>query len=144
MALLHDAPFFAPDDLDLDRVLTHRFGPAVTRTVRALEREHQALDAQAAPALADNEPWTLYAITADKIVAIGAILCRAARATDPADFWRSRTAFVSRVPYFRAFAIHADGLLPPLMTAELHDVVARAERATAAFRSERHRRPPAM
>lgn len=103
-ALLHDAPFFAPPDLNLDLVLTTRFRPGVTHTVRALEREHEALDTQVTPSFSTTDRWTLYATTADKIVAINAIVRRASRAADPAEFWRPRTAFVSRMPYFRAFA----------------------------------------
>jgi (p)ppGpp synthase/HD superfamily hydrolase len=126
-ALLHDAPFFIPDGLDLDLTLTSRFGPVVTQTIRALEREHEALDSQMTPAFIDADRWTLYAIAADKIVAINAIVNRARRATNPTEYWQSRTAFVSRVPYFRAFANHAARLLPPLMAAELNAVVTHAE-----------------
>src|SRR5439155_6035398 len=43
-ALLHDAPDYAPADIDLDALLTVRFGPDVVRVVRALEREHRGLD----------------------------------------------------------------------------------------------------
>lgn len=128
-ALLHDAPFFAPAGLDLDLMLTTRFGPGVTRTVRALEREHETLDTRCEPAFADADRWTVHAVAADKIVSINAVLRRAGRAADLAEFWRPRSAFVSRVPYFRAFACHAAGLLPPLMAAELSAVVSRANTA---------------
>src|SRR5690348_4959264 len=38
--LLHDAPYFAPSDIDLDAELASRFGVVTARTVRALEAEH--------------------------------------------------------------------------------------------------------
>src|SRR4051794_34723902 len=43
-ALLHDAPEYAPHDIDLDAELTARCGPGVAAIVRGLEREHHALD----------------------------------------------------------------------------------------------------
>ena len=106
-ALLHDAPFFAPTDMDLDSTLSNRLGPAVTLTIRALEREHDALDGRAAATSTQADPWTLYAIAADKVVALSAILHRASRADDPVAYWGRRGAFITRVPYFRAFADHA-------------------------------------
>ncbi len=132
-ALLHDAPFFAPDTTDLDAVLTTRLGPAVAHTVRALEREHERLEHGDAPNLGKADAWTVYAIAADKIVALAAILARAARAHDPAEFWQQRTAFITRLPYFQAFANQARPYLPPLMAGELDDLVSHAERATSPF-----------
>jgi hypothetical protein len=130
-ALLHDAPFFAPADVDLDATLSDRLGPAVTHTIRALQREHEALNNRATPSFTEADPRTIYAIAADKIVALSAILRRASRADDPAAYWKQRGAFIARVPYFRAFADHAAAHLPPRMAAELNDLVTQAEEATA-------------
>lgn len=127
-ALLHDAPDFAPPGIDLDTVLTARFGPAITRTVRELEREHAALNDRAEPDVAGVTDWTLYASTADKIVSLSSIVRRASRAPDPAAYWHRRPAFVARVPYFIAFAELASPRLPPGMAAELQHIVARAVR----------------
>ena len=132
--LLHDAPEHAPTDVDLDELLTCRLGPAVTRVVRALEREHIALDERPVPEIHTGDLWTLYASAADKIVSLESILRRAARAPNPRTYWRARTAFVTRVPYFAAFHTAATPHLPPGMAEELGRLVARAEHATAAVR----------
>jgi HD domain-containing protein len=61
-ALLHDSPEFAPANLTLDELLTARFGPAVTRVVRALEAEHVGLDTiLGGPPIPIEDPWVLYA-----------------------------------------------------------------------------------
>jgi len=128
--LLHDSPEYAPKDLDLDALLTVRLGPAVTRIVRGLEREHTALDQRPAPDVTTEDRWTLYASAADKIVSLLSILGRAARAPDRAAYWRSRRAFVDRVPYFAAFHTAAKPHLPPSMAGDLARPVVRAEQAT--------------
>jgi hypothetical protein len=99
--------------------------------VRALEREHIALDQRAAPDVTTADPWTLWASTADKIVSLRSILRRASRAPDPAAYWRPRHAFVTRLPYFAAFHTAATPHLPPGMAGELARLVVRAEQATA-------------
>lgn len=129
--LLHDAPYFAPPGLDLDAVLTGRLGPEVTSVVRALEREHTALADQPVPTVDTSDRWTVRASAADKIVALGSILRRASRTDDPAGFWSRRAAFVTRVPYFRAFHTNTAPLLPGGMAGELGRLVTAAERATA-------------
>jgi hypothetical protein len=132
--LLHDSPEYAPKDVDLDALLTVRLGPAVTRIVRGLEREHIALDERPVPDVTTEDRWTLWASAADKIVSVRSILGRAARAADPAAYWRSRRAFVVRVPYFAAFHTAAAPHLPPGMAGNLARLVVRAEQATAPYR----------
>lgn len=132
-ALLHDAPYFAPSGIDVDAVLTARLGLVVTRTVRGMEREHTAMDTSPEPHIDPADQWTLCASAADKIVAIESILRRACRAPDEAAFWAARTAFVSRLDYFRAYCDLAGPHLPATMRNALVDVVTRAERAAAPY-----------
>jgi (p)ppGpp synthase/HD superfamily hydrolase len=132
--LLHDSPEFAPPEVDLDTVLAARFGAPVARIVRALEREHLALDQRAISDVAMQDLWVLYVSTADKIVSLESILRRAARAPDAAAYWDTRPTFVARVPYFAAFHATAARHLPPGMSSELGRLVARAEQATAPLR----------
>ncbi len=128
--LLHDAPEYAPKDINLDAVLTARFGAPVTRIVRALERAHLALDQRPVPEVTTTDRWILWASAADKIVSLRSILRRAARSPDPAAFWRARRAFVARVPYFAVFHATAMPYLPPGMAGELASLVVCAEHAT--------------
>jgi hypothetical protein len=128
--LVHDSPEFAPPGTDLDAVLTQRLGEAVTRVVRALAREHEALDG-AAPTPAPDDPWTRYASAADKIVSLGSILSRAAAAGDPDEFWRVRRPFITAVPHLRRFHTTAAPHLPVGMGEELERLVRLAERAVA-------------
>jgi (p)ppGpp synthase/HD superfamily hydrolase len=129
--LLHDSPEYAPKNVDLDTLLDERFGPAVPTIVRGLEREHIALGQRPVPDVTTEDRWTLYASAADKIVSLRSILHRASRVTDPAAYWQSRRAFVTRVPYFAAFHTAARPHLPPSMAGELARLVVRAEQATA-------------
>jgi hypothetical protein len=133
-ALLHDAPYFAPADVHLDAVLTTRLGFTVTRTVRAMEREHTTMDTSTEPHIDPTDLWALWAGVADKIVAISSILRRASRAEDELAFWAQRSAFVSRIGYFRAFCELACPHVPSTMRNELDHVVTRAERITGAYR----------
>jgi hypothetical protein len=126
--LVHDAPEFAPRNIDLDAVLTRCLGPAVTRVVRALEAEHRALDnIPGGPPIPIGDPWVLHASTADKIVALGSMLRRATVAPDPATFWAQRRALHDLLPYFRAFHTAAAPHLPAPMAGHLHAVVTRVE-----------------
>jgi hypothetical protein len=133
--LLHDSPEYAPKDVDLDALLTARFGPAVTRIVRGLEREHIALDERPVPDVTTEDRWTLYASAADKIVSLRSILRRASLAADPAAYWQSRRAFVTRVPYFAAFHTSAAPHLPPGMAGDLARLIVRAEQAATRYPS---------
>ncbi len=128
--LLHDCPEYAPKEIDLDILLVTRFGPRTARIVRALEREHLALDQRADPDVTTEDRWTLCASAADKIVSLRSILRRASRSPDPAAYWRNRRAFVARVPYFAAFHTSAAPHLPAGMAGELARLVVRAENAT--------------
>lgn len=130
--LLHDAPYFAPATVDLDAVLTDRFGMATTRTVRQLEAEHDAMDHHAEPNVNGVHRWTLRASAADKIVSLSSILRRAARAPDPVAYWNRRAAFVTRLPYFVAFHTAATGLLPVSMSNELGRLTTLAARTAGA------------
>jgi hypothetical protein len=132
--LLHESPEYAPKEIDLDVLLITRFGLRTARIVRGLEREHIALDQRPVPDVTTEDRWTLYASAADKIVSLRSILRRASRAADPAAFWQSRRAFVTRVPYFAAFHTAAGPHLPPGMAGELARLVIRTEQATARYR----------
>lgn len=134
--LLHDSPEYAPKDIDLDALLTQRFGTPVRDIVRALEREHIALDQRAVPGVTTADQWTLWASAADKIVSLRSILRRAAHAADADAYWRTRHGFVTRVPYFAAFHTAAAPHLPPGMAGELARLVIHAEHATAAQRAD--------
>jgi hypothetical protein len=127
--LVHDNPEFAPPSIDLDAVLTARLDADVTRVVRALQREHEALDSPT-PQAPTGDLWTLYASAADKIVSLRSILTRAAAANDPDEFWQAQQPFVDLVPYFRAFHTSASPLLPETMGDELGRLVGMAEHAT--------------
>src|SRR5262249_24386406 len=96
-ALLHDISRHGPTDVDVDAVLTVRFTGRVARIVRALHRELDASGPSAPPALNLNDEgrWTLQVSAADKMVALGSVLRRAANALDPAAYWEARAAFVA-------------------------------------------------
>lgn len=134
--ILHDSPFFAPNEIDLDAVLTERLSPQVARIVRAIEREHDALDNQLSPWVEIGQLDVMIASAADKVVSIAAILRRARRFADPAVFWVSRQAFVDRVSYFQAFARAALPVLPSALALELDLVLAAAIDATSAYRRD--------
>lgn len=132
--ILHDAPYFAPANVNLDNVLTELFSPAVTRIVRTIEREHEALAHSELPDVQTDDLDGLIASAADKVVSIGAITWRARRAPDSRSYWGTRRAFIKRVPYFRAFAAAAEPYLPAGLARELAAVVSRAHDATAPYR----------
>ena len=138
-ALLHDSPDFAPPGLDLDAVLTRRYGPQTARVVRAMEREHAALDRGDPPIAVDDGPVLLVS-TADKIVALSSLLHRARRSGDVHDFFSSRPALLSLLPYFRAFHDAAADQIPSRMTGRLTTVLVALDRATAASREAWQRR----
>ena len=139
-ALLHDAPEYAPEGIDLDILLVTRFGLRTARVVRALEQERIALDQHQVPEVSVDDRWTLRASAADKIVSLRSILRRASRAPDPAMFWRTQQAFVARVPYLAAFHRAAAPHLPPGMGGELACLIVRAEQTTRRSETPPHRR----
>lgn len=124
--LLHDSPEFAPADLDLDRVLTKRFGPLTCRVVRGLEAIHLDMRPGAEPVLDFDEPAIVQAAAADKIVAIDSMLRRAGRAPDPATFWQRRQAFVQMLDYFEAFRAAAAPVCEADMIDRLADLLTQA------------------
>jgi hypothetical protein len=129
--LLHDAPEFAPADVNLDEVLTVRFAPTTARVVQALQREHEALG-QPEPPLPDVEdPLTLLASAADKIVSLGSVVRRACLTADRGAYWAARGPFLRLLPYFRRFHAAAVPHLPPQMAAELDQAITDAERVRA-------------
>jgi hypothetical protein len=132
--ILHDAPYFAPAEINLDNVLTELFSPAVTRIVRAIEREHEALGRSELPDVQTDDVDVLIASAADNIVSIGAINRRARRAADSRSYWGTRRPFIKCVPYFRAFAAAAEPHLPAGLARELAIVVSHAHDATAPYR----------
>ena len=82
------------------------------------------------------DPDVLVASAADKVVSISAILRRAHRAASPVDYWASRSVFIARVPYFRAFAAEAAPCLPSGLAAELDTVVSLAAEASTRYREQ--------
>ncbi|GII26195.1 hypothetical protein [Planosporangium mesophilum] len=55
--LLHDAPEYAPNNIDLDALLTARFGSSVAATVRALEHAfHTTVAPHLPPSMAGDLP----------------------------------------------------------------------------------------
>jgi (p)ppGpp synthase/HD superfamily hydrolase len=121
-ALLHDAPEFAPADIDLDAVLADRYGATVVRIVRALEFEHHALDTDH-PTITVADPLVLLASTADKIVALTSLTRRAERSGDSTGFFAVRPALLGLLPHFRAFGDAGVGRVPASMTRHLGRVL---------------------
>ena len=128
-ALLHDSPLFAPADIDLNAFLTDRYGPEVTRIIRALEAQHEALDSADPPVLVDDQP-VLLASTADKIVALSSLLRRARASGDVDAFFRARGPLLRLLPYFRAYQQAGAPLVPQRMAAKLRSVIERIDQAT--------------
>jgi (p)ppGpp synthase/HD superfamily hydrolase len=114
-ALLHDAPEFAPADLDLDEVLERRYGRHVVRIVRALATEHHALDT-ATPTILVPDAAVLLVSTADKIVALTSLARRAEASGDPEGFFATRAALLSLIPAFQAFRAAGAGRVPASMS----------------------------
>jgi hypothetical protein len=127
-ALLHDAPEFAPADLDLDEFLTVRFSPTTAKLVRSVERQHTALRLASPPPPDVDDPMTLWVTAADKIVSLGSVMHRATLADDRQAYWAVRGAFLQLVPYFRLFHSTAAPHLPAGMAAALGQAVTDAER----------------
>jgi len=120
--LLHDAPEFAPRELDLDHVLADRYGSEVVRIVRALQAEHHALDTDHPIIPVDDLP-VLLASSADKIVAFSSLVRRARRSGDVAGFFGCRRALLRLLPHFHDFARAASGRIPTSLSARLGDAL---------------------
>ncbi|MFI5938126.1 metal-dependent phosphohydrolase [Actinoplanes sp. NPDC051494] len=133
-ALLHDSPEFAPPDLDLDTYLTDIYSREVARIVRALQVEHQALDA-GAPTMTLDDPPVLLASTADQIVALSSLLTRAHRSGDVTGFFTARPALLQLLPHFAAGHRASTGRIPTPMTEHLGAALHRLDMVTAAARA---------
>jgi 5'-deoxynucleotidase YfbR-like HD superfamily hydrolase len=134
VALLHDAPEFAPGDIDLGAVLTRQTAPAVARTIRALERALASGETGEGKPVDPEDLWTLCVSAADRIASLSSVLRRAGRPEDAAAYWRTRTPFIAQVPHYRAFSQQSAPHLPGGMAAELEHLITRAEHATAEHR----------
>lgn len=96
--LLHDAPEFAPSDLDLDAALRARYNTEVARITRALQAEHQALETPDPPVDVTDRPAQL-ASTADKTVALTSLLRRARASADSDAFFAVRPGLLRLLPH---------------------------------------------
>ncbi|MFK3980579.1 metal-dependent phosphohydrolase [Micromonospora sp. NPDC050397] len=132
-ALLHDSPEFAPTGINLDAVLTTRYGREVTRVIRALEVEHAALDSSDPPVTVDDHPVLLIS-TADKIVALTSLLRRAVLSGNVDAFFGARAGLLRLLPYFRRCHRAGTEHLPPTMTDQLGIVLDQFDQATASVR----------
>ncbi len=132
-SLLHDAPEFAPADLDLDAYLTATYGADVTRVIRAVEQEHQDLEHDDPPIRTDD-PAVVLLSTADKIVAMRSMVARSRRSPHATVFFLDRRAFLRLIPYFHAWACTVRGLVPDSMANELDRVMRIVDASTAEAR----------
>ncbi|QOC89666.1 HD domain-containing protein [Micromonospora craniellae] len=139
--LLHDAPEFAPRELDLDAVLTARYGREVSRVIHALQVEHHALDQHNPPIITHDRP-VLLTSTADKIVALASLVRRARASGAPDAFFAARPSLLRLLPHFHEFHQAAAGLLPAGMADELGHVLHLLDQATATARTEMRMRGP--
>lgn len=133
-ALLHDAPEFAPPDVDLDVVLYFWYSAQVHRIVRALQAEHQALD-RPDPPMGVEDPLVLLASAADRIVAFGSLLRRAGASGDAPAFFAARPALVALLPHFRRGQTAAVGRIPDTMSAALDRLLTAVQLAVRGGRS---------
>ena len=132
--IVHDSPYFAPADIDLDAVLTNALSRRAAQIVRAIEAEHEALDRNDSVAVDTRDREALIASAADKVISISSVVGRGRRASDPDAYWRERSAFTSRVPYFQHFAAISTAYLPCELAVELTAVVAFAAETTTPYR----------
>ncbi len=129
-ALLHDSPLFAPDSIDLDAYLTGRYGSEVTRVVRAMQAQHEALDSANPPLLVDDLP-VLLTSTADKIVALTSLLHRARLSGDVKGFFDVRQPLLRLQSYFRQYQQAGAALVPPGMATDLARALDQIDQATS-------------
>jgi hypothetical protein len=131
-ALLHDAPEFAPTELDLDTYLTATYGAATARLVNGLHAEHTALDGPD-PAIEVSDPDLLLLSTADKVVAFRGNLRRAHASADVPAYFAAKTGMLRLLPYFRAFRQAGLGRVPAALSADLARSLDQVQAAAAAF-----------
>lgn len=133
-ALLHDAPEFAPTDLDLDGYLTGVYGPVTARLVSDLHAEHMALNGPD-PAVDVTDPDLLLLSTADKVVAFRGNLRRAHAGGDVPAYFGAKTGMLRLLGYFRAFQQAGLGRVPAALSADLAHSLDQVQAAAAAFRA---------
>lgn len=142
--LLHDAPEYAANDPAVGSAealygfLTIRLNAEVARLVSAFTNEHAAME-ELGVNVAHMDREVLLGIAADKAVAIAAIVQRGRVSTDPPAFWAVRSAFITRLPYFRGFTIAARPMLPDRLATELAMAVDEAYETTSSCRSATRR-----
>jgi hypothetical protein len=133
-ALLHDAPEFAPPDVDLDQFLTARYGAEVTRLVRGMQAEHDALDRET-PYIPDSGDELLVLLsTSDKAVALTSLLRRARLSGDVTEFFAGRRPLLSLLDHFRACQLAAAGVVPGSLTVTLGSILDDLDISTAPVR----------
>jgi hypothetical protein len=135
--LLHDAPEFAPPQLDLDQHLTGHYGAPVARIVRTMQREHAALDTPT-PLIDTSDLAVVLASAADKIVAFGSLVHRAAASGDPCGFFTARPGLLALLPHFADYGRAVAAMAPASMAGEY----ARTLRALTLASSAAQRPPP--
>jgi hypothetical protein len=121
-ALLHDAPTFAPQPLNLCAYLDAHVNPGVGRLVAAIDAEHARMDQGSHPTL-DPDPGVTIVLAADKVVAFRALLRRARRSGDPQAFFVSRHALRRVMPYFHQWCALAEPALPTTLASDLQQVL---------------------
>lgn len=131
-ALLHDAPEFAPADLNLDQYLLATYGPVVHRLIRAMQAEHDALDLMQ-PYLPDRDDDLLIMLsTADKVVALNSLLRRARRTGNSTGFFAVRQPLLVLLQHFRACQGNSVDAVPASLSSELAKVLDELDLATTA------------
>lgn len=129
--LLHDAPEYAPAEVDLDQHLAWAYGPETRRIVREMERlQADMRPGNTHPAIDPADAVVVQAVAADKIVAIASMLRRARRSGDATAFWTRRQAFINVLGYFSAFRALAAGVCEADMIDHLTDLIALSRIAT--------------
>jgi hypothetical protein len=135
-ALLHDAPEFAPPELDLDGYLTAEYGAEVRRLIRGMEIEHDALDRDE-PVVPDSADVNLILLsTADKVVALTSLLRRARLSGDSSGFFATRRPLLNLLTHFRRCHSAATGAVPVTMTADFGKILDALDSATAVTRRQ--------
>ena len=133
-ALLHDAPEFAPSELDLGRFLTETYGNEVHRLIRGMQTEHDALDRER-PILPDatDAPLVLLS-TADKIVALTSLLRRAHLSGNVTSFFAARRPLLDLLDHFHACKRATVGAVPDSMSTAFAAILESMNNATNGLR----------
>lgn len=133
-ALLHDAPEFAPNHVDLDGFLAATYGLQVRRLVRGMETEHAALDAER-PVIPDpSDTDQVLLSTADKVVALTSLLRRAHLSGDVTGFFAVRRPLLALLDHFAACQKAAVGVVPASLSAALDRILHDLNLATRPLR----------